>query len=115
MANQTLHLRPIGCTILVNWIMGTEFILTFDQWIDAVNERVQARLAPSVRTQELSWDGAWWVGAAGNVAVALDDDGETAKVSCDGGNRFTIAFRDAQGDPAIVGDRIAGELAKQVS
>ncbi len=86
-------------------------MLTFDQWIDAVNDRVKARLTSDVSTQELSNDGAWWIGASGNVAAALDDDGRTAKFSCDGGSRFTVAFREPQGDAVLIGDRVADQLA----
>ena len=91
--------------------MKMEFGLTFDQWIDAVNDRVKARLSAGVRTQELSWDGAWWVGATGNVAASLDDDGSTAKFSCDGGETFAVAFREPNGDATLVGDRVADRLA----
>ena len=86
-------------------------MLTFDQWIDAVNQRVKARLSGSVSTQELSTDGAWWIGAGGNAAAALAEDGETAKISCDGTRPFSVVFREPQGDPAVVGDRIADRLS----
>ena len=85
-------------------------MLTFDQWIDAVNARVHARLAPAVRTEELSWDGAWWVGADRNAAVAMNDDGATAKITCDGTTPFTVAYREPAGDPVLVADRIVAEL-----
>ena len=52
-----------------------------------------------------------WIGAGGNAAASLADDGTTARISCDGGNRFSVAFREPRGDPALVGDRIADELA----
>jgi hypothetical protein len=86
-------------------------MLTFDQWIDAVNARVHARLSSAVRTEELSWDGALWVGARRNAAAAMNDDGNTAKITCDGASPFTVAYREAQGAPEVVGDRIAAELA----
>ena len=86
-------------------------MLTFDQWIDAVNQRVKTRLAGTVSTQELSNDGAWWVAGSGNAAATLADDGVTAKISCDGAGPFSVAFRDPQGDPAAIGDRIAGHLS----
>ncbi len=85
-------------------------MLTFDQWVDAVNARVHARLAPRVRTEELSWDGAWWVSDKRNAAASMDDDGTTARISCDGAEPFTVAYRESQGDPVLVGDRIVAEL-----
>ena len=49
--------------------------MNFDQWIDSVNDQVHARLGREVRTQELSWDSAHWVSAAGTVvAVAHTAD-----------------------------------------
>jgi len=86
-------------------------MLTFDQWIDAVNARVRARLADAVHTAELSWDGAWWVGAERNATAAMAEDGTTAKISCDGSSPFIVAYREPAGDPALVGDRIVAELA----
>ncbi len=86
-------------------------MLTFDQWIDAVNARVRSRLAGAVRTEELSWDGAWWVGTERNATAAMTADGTAAKISCDGSRPFTVAYREPAGDPALVGDRIAAELA----
>ncbi len=85
--------------------------MTFDQWIDAVDARVKTRLASTVRTQELSWDGAWWVGGDRNAVAAMNDDGTTAKITCDGATPFTVAYREPQGDPVLIGDRIAAELA----
>jgi len=86
-------------------------MLTFDQWVDAVNARVQARLAPRVRTEELSWDGAWWVSEKRNAAASMDDDGTTDRITCDGAAPFSVAYREPQGDPVLVGDRIVAELA----
>jgi hypothetical protein len=85
-------------------------MLTFDQWIDAVDQRVKQRLAPSVKTQELGFDSAWWTGNGSNVAASLADDGLTAHISCDGGDRFHVAFQSAAGDPTVIGDRIADQL-----
>ena len=90
-------------------------MLTFDQWIDLVNARVQARLAPAVRTEELSWDGALWVGSRRNAAAAMNADGTTANITCDGASPFTVAYREPQGDPDVVGDRIAAQLSGSAS
>jgi hypothetical protein len=40
----------------------------------------------------------------------MDDDGTTARISCDGAEPFTVAYRESQGDPVLVGDRIVAEL-----
>ena len=84
--------------------------MTFDQWIDIVNAQVRGRVGSTVRTEELSWDGAVWKNA-GNTAVAtLADDGVTAKVFFDGGDKLTLAFDRPEGEPVALATTIAERL-----
>ena len=85
--------------------------MTFDKWIDAVNAGVRERLENRVRTEELSWDSAMWVGAGGSTAVAsLANDERTATVLFDGGEKLSLAFRSDEAAPAIVSAAIAQHL-----
>jgi hypothetical protein len=85
--------------------------MNFDQWIDSVNDQVHARLGRNVRTQELSWDSAHWVSAAGGNAVAsLQDSERDATISFDNGEKFSIAFQQPEGRPELVGEAIAQHL-----
>ena len=74
--------------------------MTFDQWIDAVDSQVRSRLGHDVRTEELSWDSAMWVGAAGTVVAALQDDERTAKLSFDAGDSLSLSVANTQPDVA---------------
>ncbi len=67
--------------------------MTFDQWIDAVDGTVRNRLGRNVRTEELSWDSAMWVGQGGTVTAALLDDEATAKFSFDTGAPLSLSVR----------------------
>jgi hypothetical protein len=84
--------------------------MTFDQWIDSVNDQVRARLGNNVRTQELSWDSAHWVSKAGNVVAALDNSETSATISFENGDKMSVAFKQAEGSPEIVGETIANRL-----
>jgi hypothetical protein len=82
--------------------------MTFDQWIDAVNDQVRARLGDQVRTEELSWDSAMWKRGTVTAVAALADDGVTANVSFDGGDKLVVGFATAA--PADLGKTIAEHL-----
>jgi hypothetical protein len=84
--------------------------MNFDQWIDSVNDQVHARLGRSVRTQELSWDSAHWVSAAGNAVASLDTSESAATISFDNGEKMSVAFQQPTGSPEIVGEAIAKHL-----
>ena len=84
--------------------------MNFDQWIDSVNDQVHARLGREVRTQELSWDSAHWVSAAGNVVASLDTSETGATISFDIGEKLAVAFQQPSGAPEIVGEAIAKHL-----
>jgi hypothetical protein len=87
--------------------------MTFDQWIDAVNAQVRAKLGNQVRTEELSWDSAMWVSSRGTAVAALSDDDETtAKLFFDGGDKMSLAFRSPEGTPDIVSSAIARRLGR---
>jgi hypothetical protein len=84
--------------------------MNFDQWIDSVNEQVHARMGRQVKTQELSWDSAHWVSAAGNAVATLQDSEKNATISFDNGERLNIAFQQPEGRPELVGEAIAQHL-----
>ncbi len=85
--------------------------MTFDQWIDAVNAQVHARLGDRVRTEELSWDSAMWASSTATVVASLGDDEQTAKIFFDGGDKLSLAFREAGVSPETVSKTIAEHLA----
>lgn len=85
--------------------------MTFDQWIDAVNVQVHARLGDAVKTEELGWDSALWVSPAGTVTAALNDDEKTAQFVFDRGERLSVAFDDAASTPEALGATVARHLA----
>ena len=72
--------------------------MTFDQWVDAVDAQIHRRLGPSVRTEELGWDSAMWVGSGGTVVAALQDDERTAKLSFDEGDSMAFPIAEAPTD-----------------
>jgi hypothetical protein len=86
--------------------------MTFDQWIDAVNAQVHARLGDRVRTAELSWDSAMWVTEQGTAVAALSDDGTTAKLSFDGGDKLSLAFQRPEAEPERLSATIAEHLSR---
>ena len=74
--------------------------MTFDQWIDQVDGTVRRRLGHDVRTEELSWDSAMWVGKGGTVVAALQNDETTAKFSFDAGDSLSLSVSQTQPDVA---------------
>jgi hypothetical protein len=90
-----------------------EMDMTFDQWIDAVDAKVHARLGAGVRTQELSWDSAMWQGSAGTVVAALQDDEATAKLSFDAGDSLLLSLGETRPDAAA--DTIVARLGSQTA
>jgi hypothetical protein len=84
--------------------------MTFDQWLDAVNVQVHARLGTAVRTEELSWDSAIWRTAGSTAVASVADDGFTAKLSFDGGERLAIAIDSPDAGPGSIGRTIADHL-----
>ena len=82
--------------------------MTFDQWIDAVDSQVRGRLGHEVRTEELSWDSAMWVGRKGTVVASLQDDEKTAKLSFDAGDSLSLDIARTAPDAA------AGTIAERL-
>ena len=80
--------------------------MNFDQWIDSVNDQVHARLGREVRTEELSWDSAHWVSAAGNVVASLDTSESGATISFDNGEKTVGRLPAAAG---FAGNRRRGD------
>lgn len=86
--------------------------MTFDQWIDAVNAGVKSRLGHEVRTEELSWDSALWVGSAGTAVASVDaENASVASLLFDGGDRVSLDIRQPEATPDLVSDMIVGRLA----
>ena len=86
--------------------------MTFDQWIDSVNDQVRGRLGQHVRTEELSWDSAMWVGQSGTVVAKLDESENCATLSFDDGEHLSLAFRQPEGSPAKASDAIVARLSR---
>jgi hypothetical protein len=84
--------------------------MTFDQWIDLVNAQVRGQGGTAVRTEELSWDGAVWKSAGSTAVAALADDGVTANVFFDGGEKFSLAFDRPEGEPLALATAIVERL-----
>lgn len=85
--------------------------MTFDQWIDAVNAGVRSRLGADVQTQELSWDSAIWVSAAGRAVASVADDESTARLYFDEGDKYSVDIRLPDAAPDVISAMIAGRLA----
>lgn len=83
--------------------------MTFDKWIDTVNDQVRGRLGNRVRTEELSWDSAMWVGQNGTAVATLAEDEQQAVLSFDNGEKVTFSFRSAE--PAAASDTIVARLS----
>ena len=84
--------------------------MNFDQWIDSVNEQVHARLGSRVRTEELSWDSAYWVSAGRNAVASLQPNETDATIAFENGDRILVPFRAAEGRPDLIGEAIAQHL-----
>jgi len=82
--------------------------MTFDQWIDSVNTDLHGRLGNAVRTEELSWDSAMWVGAGGTVVASLDTNESTVAFDFDNGEKLSLAYQDA--GPETVSATVAARL-----
>jgi hypothetical protein len=109
----TLQLASTVCMlmeVLSMWTMTSGVEMNFDQWIDSVNDQVHARLGRQVRTEELSWDSAHWVSAAGNVVATMNESEKNATISFDNGEKLSVAFQQPEGTPEIVGEAIAQHL-----
>lgn len=74
--------------------------MTFDQWVEAVDARVHGRLGAGVRTGEISWDSAMWLGKARTVVAALQDDEKSAKLSFDAGDSVLVDLDKTRPDVA---------------
>lgn len=85
--------------------------MTFDQWINAVNTGVRSRLGNNVRTEELSWDSAIWVGPAGTAVASVADDESTAKLFFDEGDKYAVDIRLPAAAPELISAMIAGRLS----
>ena len=83
--------------------------MTFDQWVDAVDAKIHHRLGSDVRTEELGWDSAMWVGKGGTVVAALLDDEATAKLSFDAGDSLSLPIDETRMDA------VAGTIAERLN
>jgi hypothetical protein len=86
--------------------------MTFDQFVDAVDAQVRGRLGTSVRTAELSWDSAVWVGKGGTAtAEAADDDDAAVRLTFDNGESVSVSVSQPDAASATIADRLAGSRA----
>jgi hypothetical protein len=85
--------------------------MTFDQWIDAVDGTVRRQLGRDVRTEEISWDSAMWVGKGGTVVAALQNDETTAKFSFDAGDSLLLSV--SQTRPEVAAASVIERLGAQ--
>jgi hypothetical protein len=84
--------------------------MTFDQFVDAVDTQVRNRLGTSVRTAELSWDSAVWVGRNGTaVAEATNDD--AARLTFDNGETVSVSVNQPDVAGATIVERLVGARA----
>ena len=86
--------------------------MTFDKWIDAVNASVRASLGDTVRTEELGWDSALWVGPAGTAAATLGDDEKTARFVFDRGEAASYVLGDSAATPEVVGAAVVAHISR---
>jgi hypothetical protein len=75
--------------------------------------KLRDRLGDQVRTEELSWDSAMWVGGGGTVVAALQDDEKTAKLSFDQGDSVALSVGATQ--PADVASAIVARLGSRTA
>ena len=87
--------------------------MTFDAWIDAVNTGVRQQLGAAVKTEEISWESAMWVGPSGKVVAELGNDGATATISSTGLKPAAFAYRDTE--PAAAVDRVVSRLREDTA
>jgi len=80
--------------------------MTFDQFVDAVDAQVHNRLGTSVRTAELSWDSAVWVGSNGTAVAEAADNDAAVRLTFDNGETVSVPVS----QPEIAGAKIAERL-----
>ncbi len=84
--------------------------MTFDQFVDAVDAQVHNRLGTSVRTAELSWDSAVWVGRNG-TATAEAADNDAARLTFDNGETLSVSVNQPDVAGAKIAERLVGARA----
>jgi hypothetical protein len=92
------------------WTNESGSAMTFDQWVDAVDEQLRRRLGPAVRTEEISWDSATWIAESETVVASLADDERTATIAFDAGDKLAFDLSRPEARPEIVSGAIAGRL-----
>jgi hypothetical protein len=86
--------------------------MTFDQFVDAVDAQVHGRLGTSVRTAELSWDSAVWVGKGGTAtAEAADNDAQNVRLTFDNGETISIPVSQPEAASATIANHLVGSRA----
>jgi hypothetical protein len=82
--------------------------MTFDQWVEAVDTQVHGRLGTSVRTAELSWDSAVWVGRGGTAVAELSDNDAGVRLSFDNGETVSHPLA----SPELASEKIASTIGR---
>jgi cell division septal protein FtsQ len=86
--------------------------MTFDQFVDAVDAQIHGRLGTSVRTAELSWDSAVWVGSNGTaIAEAADDNNDAVRLTFDNGETVSVSTNQPEVAGAKIAERLVGARA----
>lgn len=83
--------------------------MTFEQFVDAVDAQIHNRLGTSVRTAELSWDSAVWVGKGGTAtAEAADTEAAQARLTFDNGESVSFPISQPEAASAAIAQRLVG-------
>jgi hypothetical protein len=82
--------------------------MTFDQFVDAVDAQVHNRLGTSVRTAELSWDSAVWVGRNGTAVAEAAENDAAVRLTFDDGETVSVPVNQPEVAGATIAERLVG-------
>jgi hypothetical protein len=85
--------------------------MTFDKFVDAVDAQIHGRLGASIRTAELSWDSAVWVGQNGTAIAEAADNDAAVKLTFDNGETVSVPVSQPEVAGAAIADRLVGARA----
>jgi hypothetical protein len=85
--------------------------MTFDQFVDAVDAQVHNRLGTSVRTAELSWDSAVWVGRNGTAVAEAAENDSAVRLTFDNGEIVSVSVNQPDVAGAKIAERLVGARA----
>lgn len=85
--------------------------MTFDQFVDAVDAQLHGRLGASVRTAELSWDSAVWVGKGGTAIAEAAQNDDQVRLTFDDGETVSLPVNQPEAAGAQIASRLVGARA----